>query len=174
MLINLKESLNAINFKSMQTMKIYIIIAISSIIMLMASCMKDKSGTDYSVIDGEKSKTLNALELSQAFNDTLKMVYDTAKIHKGNLYCIKYDKLYHQGDSMFKVHYSLFGDEMYKNGLMMQNYSPSNSMIQGGMMNSGSMDMNRMMGDTAIVEGYYRNMHQLRNAHQPYHNGIFN
>jgi hypothetical protein len=155
-------------------MKMNFMIAISVTLMLMASCMKNKSGADYSVLDSEKAKISNALDISQAFNDTLKMVYDTAKIHKGNLYCIKYDKLYHQGDSMFKVHYSLMGDEMYKNGMIMQNYSPSNSMMQGGMMNNGTMDRNRMMSDTVIIDGYYRNMNQLRNVHQPYHNGIFN
>src|ERR1035437_223667 len=158
----------------MKTIKIDFVVVISAILMLTSSCMKNKSGADYSVIDNEKSKTLNAFNLSKAFNDTLKMVYDTAKVHKGNLYCIRYDKLYHQGDSMFKVHYSLCGDEMYRNGMMMQNYSPSNSMMEGGMMNGGSMDMNRLTGDTATMDGYYRNMHQLRNIHQPYHNGIFN
>ena len=158
----------------MKTIKIDFIIGIPVLLMLIISCMRVKNNPDYSVIDSEKSKTLNAFNLSQAFNDTLKMVYDTAKVHKGNQYCIKYDKLYHQGDSMFKVHYSLCGDEMYRNGMMMQNYSPSNSMMNGGMMNGGSMDMNRLTGDTATMDGYYRNMHQLRNVHQPYHNGIFN
>lgn len=160
--------------KTLQMIKMNLMIAIPIMLMLTTGCMKNKNGPDYSVLDGEKSKTSDALKLSQSFNDTLKMVYDTAKVHKGNQYCIKYDKLYHQGDSMFKVHYSLMGDEIYRNGMMMQNYSPSNSMMQGGMMNNGSMDKNRMMGDTAIVDGYYRNMHQLRNIHQPYHSGIFN
>jgi hypothetical protein len=75
---------------------------------------------------------------------------------------------------MFSVHYSLSGDEMYKNGMMMPNYTPSNDMMQGGMMENGMMNMHRLMGDIAVVNGYYRNMHQLWNNHQPYHNGIYN
>jgi hypothetical protein len=144
------------------------------LLVLLSSCQKSNSGMDYSVTNSEKVKIKNSLTLSQVFNDTLKMVYDTAKIRKNNLYCIKYDKLYHQNDSIFKVHYSLFGDEMYKNGMMMNNYTPSNNMMQGGMMNRGSMDVQHMMEDTATVGGYFRSMHQLRDNHQIYHNGIYN
>ena len=151
-----------------------LVLSIVVTFMLLTSCNKNDSTADYSLIDGEKAKIKSALDLSQAFNDTLKMVYDTAKIHKNNRYCIKYDKLYHQSDSMFKVHYNMFGDEIYKNGMMMNNYYPSNSMMQGGMMNGGSMDKSRMMGDTTTVGGYYRNMHQLQEKHQPYHQGIYN
>lgn len=150
------------------------IVGILLIFVVLTSCKKENSSNDYSTIDGEKTKIKNALNLSQSFNDTLKMVYDTAKVHKNNRYCIKYDTLFHQSDSMFRVHYSLFGDEIYKNGIMMQNYSPTNSMMHGGMMNSGSMNMNRMMGDTATVGDYYRIMHQLRIKHQVYDQGIYN
>lgn len=157
----------------------FMVVGIITLLLLAVSCKKDNNSADYSVIDGEKAKIKNALDLSQAFNDTLKMVYDTAKVHKNNRYCIKYDTLFHQSDSMFMVHYSLFGDEMYKNGIMMQNYSPTNRMMQGGMMqggvmNSGSMDMNRMMGDTVTVDGYYRSMYQLIEKHQLYDKGIYN
>jgi outer membrane lipoprotein-sorting protein len=158
----------------MNKIMMFTIVAVSTTIMLITGCTKDNNNVDYSVIDGEKTKIKSALDLSQAYNDTLIMVYDTAKVHKNNRYCIKYDTLYHKNDSMFRMHYTMFGDEMYKNGMMMSNYSPSGSMMQGGMMNSGSMDMNRMMGDTATVGGYYRNMHQLNTKHLTYHNGIYN
>jgi outer membrane lipoprotein-sorting protein len=142
--------------------------------ILLAGCMKDNNNVDYTVIDSEKTNIKSALDLSLAYNDTLIMVYDTAKVHKNNRYCIKYDTLYHKNDSMFKMHYTMFGDEMYKNGMMMNNYTPSGGMMQGGMMNSGNMDMNRMMADTTIVDGYYRNMSQLHSKHSTYHNGIYN
>ena len=143
------------------------------LVLFFAGCTKDNKA-DYSVIDTEKTQTKSALLLSTAYSDTLKMVFDTAKIQRNNRYCIKYDKLYHKNDSMFTIHYKMFGDEMYKNGMMMSNYSPSVGMIQGGTMNSGTMDLKLMMGDTATVGGYYRNMHQLNIKHQPYHNGIYN
>ena len=143
------------------------------LILSFTGCSKDNNA-DNSIINNETAQVKSALLLSTAYGDTLKMVYDTAKITRYNKYCIKYDKLYHKNDSMFAVHYHMFGDEMYKNGMMMSNYSPSTGMMQGGMMNSGTMDLKLMMGDTATVGGYYRNMHQLNIKHQPYHNGIYN
>lgn len=143
------------------------------LILYFAGCTKDNKA-DYSTINNEKAQLKGAFVLSQAYSDTLKMVFDTAKIQKYNKFCIKYDKLYHKNDSMFTSHYTMFGDEMYKNGMMMSNYSPSTGMMQGGMMNSGTMDLKLMMGDTATVGGYYRNMHQLNIKHQPYHNGLYN
>lgn len=150
------------------------ILGIVVMLIVFISCAKDKSNADYTVVDSEKTQLKSALTLSQAYNDTLIMVYDTAKMHKNNKYCIKYDTLYHKNDSMFNMHYNKFGDEMYKNGMMMSNYSASSGMMQGGMMNSGTMDKNRMMSDTSIVGGYYRNMHQLHSKHATYHNGIYN
>ena len=142
----------------------------------LSSCNKDdktNSSVNYTVLDSEKANTKAALSLSQSFNDTLIMVYDTAKMHKNNAYCIKYDKLYHKNDSMFKAHYNMFGDEMYKNGVMMHGYTPG-SMMGGGMMNGGMMDTARIHSDTTMMNGYYNNMMQLRSKHQPYHNGIYN
>ena len=75
---------------------------------------------------------------------------------------------------MFTKHYSMFGDEMYKNGFMMNHYTPGMGMMKGGMMGSGSNDYKQMMGDTATVGGYYRDMHKLHTEHQVYHNGIYN
>ena len=143
------------------------------LILSFTGCSKDNNA-DNSIINNERAQVKSALLLSAAYSDTLKMVFDTAKIQRNNRYCIKYDKLYHKNDSMFKVHYTMFGDEMYKNGMMMSNYTPSAGMMQGGMMNSGTMDLKQMMGDTATVGGYFRNMHQLNIKHQPYHNGIYN
>lgn len=157
----------------MKTIKLNFAIVIPVLLMLLAGCSRDTISPNYTVIDGEKVKILNAFSLSKAYNDTLIMVYDTALIHHGNHYCIKYDKLYHKGDSMFTAHYTLMGDEMYKNGMMMQHYSPSYNVMHGGMMKNGMMDMSRMMSDTTIVDGYYRNMHQLHIKHATYHNGIY-
>src|SRR6266702_4131798 len=92
-----------------------LIIGISTMIMIITGCNKDSKSANYSVIDSEKAKIKNALDLYYAFNDTLKMVFDTAKVHKNNRYCIKYDTLFHQSDSLFMIHYFLFGDEMYRN-----------------------------------------------------------
>jgi len=144
------------------------------LILYFTGCSKDNSNADNSAITIETAQVKSALLLSTAYGDTLKMVYDTAKITRYNKYCIKFDKLYHKNDSMFAVHYKMFGNEMYKNGMMMSNYTPSTGMMQGGMMNSGTMDLKLMMGDTATVGDYYRNMHQLNIKHQTYHNGIYN
>ena len=150
-----------------------IVLSVFIIILFFGSCTKDNKA-DYSVIAAEKTQTKSALLLSTAYSDTLKMVFDTVKIQRNNPYCIKYDKLYHKNDSLFTIHYHMFGDEIYKNGMMMSNYSPTTGMMQGGMINSGTMDLKLMMGDTATVGGYYRNMHQLNIKHQPYHNAIYN
>jgi hypothetical protein len=151
-----------------------LVLSIATMLILLAGCMKGQNSADYSVVDNEKAQIKSASELSQAYNDTLIMVYDTAIMHKNNKYCIKYDTIYHKNDSIFNMHYIIFCDEMYKNGMMMSNYSPSGSMMQGGMMNSGTMDKNRMMNDTSIVGGYYRDMHQLHSKHATYHNSIYN
>jgi hypothetical protein len=151
-----------------------LVLSIVLLLMLLTSCKKDNNPVDYSVIDNEKSEIEKALELTQAFNDTLIMVYDTAIIHRNNVSCNRYDSLYHQSDSMFNIHYTRFCDEMYGYGIMMNNYTPTNGMMQGGMLNRGTMDMDRMMNDTSTVGGYFRNMQQLHIIHQPYHSGIFN
>ena len=142
--------------------------------ILLNSCQKENNSVNYSVIDSEKANIQSALALTQAFNDTLIMVYDTAKTHTNNHFCLKYDSLYHHNDSLFMNHYSMFGNEMYKNGMMMNNYTPGNGMMQGGMMNSDSNDLSRMRNDTSIVGTCYRTMQQLHIQHQPYHKGIFN
>ncbi len=150
------------------------IIGVLVLMVILSSCSKDSTSTDYTLVDAEKANLKSTLTLSNAFNDTLIMVYDTVKIQKNNHFCLKYDSLYHKNDSLFNVHYMMFGNEMYKNGMMMSNFSPSNSMMQGGMMGSSNMDATRMMNDTTIVGGYYRTMHQLHTQHIVYHNGIHN
>jgi|ERR1035437_6596879 hypothetical protein len=145
-----------------------------TLLLLLSGCTNGNSIANSAQISSEKTKTGSALVLAQAYNDTLKMVYDTVKVHKNNSYCIKYDKLYHKNDSMFTVHYHMFGDEMYKNGIMMNNYTPGSGMMQGSMMNNGSTGYYQMMSDTATVGSYYRNMMKLHVQHQTYHNGIYN
>lgn len=152
----------------------YTTILLASI--MLSNCSKEKKA-DYSIIDSEKAKVKNALDLSQEFNDTLKLVIDTAKVKKHNRFCLMYDTLYHRSDSMFRIHYSLFGDEMYHNGMMMQNYTPADHMMGGGgMMGNASangLDMHQLMSDTAEVGVYYRNMRTLHSNHQLLHNQIY-
>ena len=144
-----------------------------TLFMALTGCTSN-SNVDNAQFDSDKSKVQSSLSLTGAYNDTLKMVYDTAKVHHNNLLCIKYDKLYHKTDSMFTIHYNMFGDDMYKNGIMMQNYTPGDGMMQGGKMMSGSTGYNQMMSDTALVGGYFRNMTKLHSQHMIYHNGIYN
>ena len=144
-----------------------------AMLMVLSSCKTDKSNVDYAQIDAEKVLVQGSLNLSKSYNDTLKMVYDTVKVHKNNTYCLKYDKLYHQNDSMFAIHYKMFGDMMYENGIMMSNYTSGNGMMGMGMMDANT-DMTRMMGDTAAVGGYFRNRRAIKIQHQTYHNGIYN
>jgi hypothetical protein len=145
------------------------------LLTLFTACTNDKSSVDYAQIDAEKAKVSSLLVLTKAYNDTLKMVYDTVKVHKNNSYCLKYDKLYHTNDSLFTMHYNMFGDIMYADGIMMNNYAHSTGMMQGGMgMMDANIDMTRMMGDTATVGSYYRNMHTIHTQHSVYHNAIYN
>jgi len=149
---------------------------ISTMLILFASCKKDDTTAspkaDYSTINKEKANTQSSLKLSTAYNDTIMMYYDTAKVKKNNVYCVKYDKLYHTQDSLFTMHYGMFSDEMYKNGMMMSNYTPSNMMGNKGMMNNNMMDtLNR---DTSIINACYSQMKTLRAKHLVYHNGIYN
>src|ERR1035437_281045 len=145
------------------------------LLMFFTACTNDKSSVDYAQIDAEKAKVNSSLVLAKAYNDTLIMVYDTVKVHKNNGYCLKYDKLYHKNDSLFTMHYNMFGSMMYDNGIMMNNYSQTGSMMQGGgMMNSDSKYYNAMMADTTTVGGYYRAMCVTRATHLTYHNAIYN
>jgi hypothetical protein len=152
------------------------LIGISAMLILLASCKKDDSTTsqkaDYSTINKEKANTQSSLKLSTAYNDTLIMYYDTTKVKKNNVYCVKYDKLYHKQDSLFTMHYGMFGDEMYKNGMMMNGYSPSSMMGSKGMMNNNMMDT--LKRDTSIVNACFSQMKTLRAKHLVYHNGIYN
>lgn len=143
-------------------------------LVIFTSCEKDSNSSDSSAINAEKDKIINAYELSVAFNDTLITVYNTTANPYHNPGCLKYDEMFHHSDSLFKVHYALFCDEMYKNKVMMPDYTPSNSMMQGGMMGTGMMDMMELRADTSEVNGYYTNMHKLMNSHIPYHSGIYN
>ena len=82
-----------------------LIIIIVAMMISFVGCKKDsQTSVDYTTIDTEQSNAKSALVLSQSYNDTLGMVYDTAKTHKNNALCIKYDKLYHKNDSMFSMH----------------------------------------------------------------------
>jgi len=138
----------------------------------LVACSSDNSAKiDSTSLNTKITNTKIALEYSKAYNDTLKMYYDTAKVTKGDVYCLKYDKLYHQNDSLFNHYYTMFGDEMYDYGYMMNNYNPGSMM--GGMMNGGMMS-NELRGDTTMMDGYYNTMHQLQINHQTYHNGIYN
>ena len=56
-----------------------LVLSIFIIILFFGGCTKDNKA-DYSVIEGEKTQTNSALLLSTAYSDTLKMVFDTAKI----------------------------------------------------------------------------------------------
>jgi hypothetical protein len=145
------------------------------LLTLFTACTNDKSSVDYAQIDAEKAKVSSSLVLTKAYNDTLKMFYDTVKVRKNNVYCLKYDKLYHKNDSLFTMHYNMFGSMMNDNGIMMSNYTQGGGMMQGStMMNSDSKYYNTMMADTATVGGYYRAMCVTRLAHQTYHNAIYN
>lgn len=150
-------------------------VAVLTAVLVLSSCTNDKSSVDYAQVDAEKAKLSTSLALTKAYNDTLKMVYDTVNVHKNNANCLKYDKLYHKNDSLFSMHYNMFSDMMYTNGIMMNNYMPASGMMQNDMgMMDASMDMTRMMGDTATVGGYYRNMNAIHLQHQTYHNNIYN
>lgn len=150
------------------------IVIVFAMMISLSGCKKDSnSNIDYSAINTETGNTKSALILSGVYNDTLKMVYDTAKIRKNNALCIKYDKLYHKNDSVFNIHYNMFGDQMYKNGIMMTGYAQG-GMMNGTMFNNSMMDVQTLRGDTAMMNGYYKNMQQLHTKHQLYHNAIYN
>ena len=153
-----------------------IITGIIALLTLLVGCNKDQSGSiDFASINNEKTQIADAYNLSKAFNDTLGMIYDTVAVRFYNPYCLKYDSLFHQGDSMFMVHYSMFGDKMYENGIMMNGYKPSGSMMNGGMMMNYDHihDMERLMKDTAEVDEYYRYMLQERIKNQTYDQDVY-
>ena len=144
-----------------------------ALVLLLSAC--DNNSVDYSQITAEKAKVSSSFVLTKAYSDSLKIVYDTVKVRKNNVYCLKYDKLYHKNDSLFTMNYNMFGSMMYDNGVMMSNFTAGSGMMQGGtMMGSGSKYYNTMMADTAAVGGYYRAICLTRAAHLTYHNAIYN
>ena len=142
------------------------------ILIGLIACSTNNSGKiNYTTLNAEISSTKISVDHSKAYIDTLKMYYDTVKVRKGNVYCLKYDKLYHQSDSLFMHNYNMFGDTMYGYGFIMSNYTPAIMMVDmrnGGMMNT------ELRGDTTMMNGYYSTMHQLRINHITYHNAIYN
>ncbi|HEY4789084.1 MAG TPA: hypothetical protein VIH57_23710 [Bacteroidales bacterium] len=152
----------------------FIATGLLTLMVFVTNCKKDnQTNADYAAINTNISDSKTALSLSQSYNDTLITYFDTAKVHKNNVNCIKYDKLYHKSDSMFTAHYNMFGGEMYQDDIMMKGYTPG-SMMGGGTTNTGMMDMHQIQGDTAMMNGYYNSMIQLHNKHQSYHNSIYN
>ncbi len=148
-------------------------IIVVATVVLFASCTTDSSAkVNLSAINAEISNTKIALDLSKGYNDSLVMAFNLATVKKNNATCIKYDKLYHHNDSLFANHYDMFGAEMYKGGYMMNNYTPG-SMMRGGMIDDGMMS-SVLRGDTTMMNGYFKTMHQLHLTHQTYHNGIYN
>lgn len=150
------------------------LVGVIMLVLAFTDCKTDVSSVAYAQIDTEKAKVQSSYSLTKAYNDTLKMVYDTVKVHKNNAYCLKYDRLYHKNDSLFTMHYNMFGDMMYQKGIMMNNYTPSTGMMGGMGMMDANIDIARMMADTTAVGGYYRNMHTIQTQHQTYHTGIYN
>lgn len=97
-----------------------LIILILSLILGIFSCKKDSSATaKYSSLTEETNNAGTASGLAQAYNDSLIMVFDTACVRRNNLYCIRYDKLYHKNDSIFSGQYQMFGNAMYGYGVTM-------------------------------------------------------
>jgi len=157
----------------MKNIKTGLIITLIGIIFWLSGCNKIISiNTDKPVIDAEISNAKTAMDLSHLYNDTLITNYETLTIHKNNLSLIKYDKLYHNWDSIFNAQHHLFGNELYKYGKQMIGFTPV--IVTGKLTYSDGMTTDELIQDTIVMHVYYADMQQLQLIHQHYHNSIYN
>ena len=152
----------------------------------LTGCKKDttSNANNPTAVNDELSSAKTSVLRSQAYNDTLVMYWDTAKVRRYNPMLMHYDKLFYKNDSLFNVMYNLFGGQMYNYGIMMNGFTAGGTMGGGGMMGGGStgtgttyagtMSMQLLRNDTTLMSNYYNTMMQLVSKHLAYHNSIFN
>ena len=75
------------------------------------------------------------------------------------------DKLYHQNDSLFNLHYLTYCKEMLNGDNMMG----GNMMGGNSMHGTGMMATHAFMGDTAKINHSYRELNTIRLAHPAHH-----
>lgn len=156
----------------MKNLKTGLTITVIGIMFWLPGCNKIITiNTDKPVIDAEISNAKAAMDHSQAYNDTLVICYDTTIVRQNNPTLIKYDKLYHNWDSIFNAQYNLFGGELYNYGKLMIGYTPVT--VTGKLTYSDGMTTDELIRDTIAMHVYYTDMQQLHVIHQQYHNSIY-
>ena len=127
------------------------------------------------------SKEDNQHKLKANLNNTESLVFKTLSEAKSNddslgKYVDPYgqslnpavfmmDSLYHMNDSLCNVYYLTYCEEMLDGDNMM-----GGNMMGGGMMHGGGMmATHTFMGDTSMVNQYYRELNMIRLAHPAHH-----
>lgn len=138
------------------------IIAISAITY---SCSKDSS-QDKLKAELNKTESLVLKTLSEAkSNDDSLAKYVDPYGQSLNPTVFMMDSLYHMNDSLCIVHYQTYCEEMLDGDNMM-----GGNMMGGGMMHGGDMmETHTFMGDTSMVNQYYRELNMIRQAHPAHH-----
>ncbi len=154
--------------------------AIATLIGLsLTGCKKDNTAsTNNNVFSGDLNNAQNLELHALAYNDTLVMYYDTARVRWHNPFLMHYDRLYHMNDSLFSIMYNTFSSQVYQYGVTMRGYNTGGMMGGGGMMgsnltNTGMMNYQWLRSDTTAMGGYYTSMMQLRVNHETYHHAIY-
>ncbi len=129
------------------------------------SCSKDDSQDKLKAeLDSTESLVLNTFREAKSKDDSLAKYVDPYG-QSLNPTVFMMDSLYHMNDSLCIVYYLTYCEEMLDGDNMM-----GGNMMGGGMMHgSDMMETHTFMGDTSLVNQYYRELNMIRQAHPAHH-----
>lgn len=146
------------------------LLSIASVTVLLAlftfGCKKDSSSQD--ALNASLKSTETQLQQSYQVaktNDDLLKIHVTAGGHFTDPNTMMEDSLYHMNDSLCNQYYLTYCKDMMDGDNMMG----GNMMGGNSMHGSGMMTNHAYMGDTALVNQYYRNLTAMRQAHTAHH-----
>ena len=122
------------------------------------SCSKDDSQDKLKAeLDSTESLVLNTFREAKSKDDSLAKYVDPYG-QSLNPTVFMMDSLYHMNDSLCIVYYLTYCEEMLDGDNMM-----GGNMMGGGMMHgSDMMETHTFMGDTSLVNQYYRELNMIR------------
>lgn len=143
--------------------------SITSFLMLLAvitfSCTKENSQ------DQLKTDLNNTETLLQNSFQVVKLNDDLLALHVGpdgqftDPRVMMEDSLYHMNDSLCNIYYLTYCKDMMDGDNMM-----GGNMMGGGMMHgTDMMATHTFMGDTSMVNQYYRDLMMIRQSHPAHH-----
>ncbi len=146
------------------------ILSITSVMILLVlftfGCKKDSSDQDVlnSNLKNTETQVIQRYQVAKTNDDLLK-IHVNASGNFTDPNTMMEDSLYHLNDSLCNQFYLTYCKEMMDGDNMM-----SGNMMGGNTMHgSGMMTTHTYMGDTTVVNQYYRNLNTMRIGHSAHH-----